>query len=147
MHALLTLLLLLFSSPAIDAYLSSTTTNPLLLISRRTAALSFGLPNFDYVGKPKKGGEDRSEEEEQPKMSLKSLIALVATGAGSPFLGDFEGVDEDTGTLNFSLEANNLVDEEGNSKQTAMPFFEEGWVDEEEIARKKARKGKWPWEK
>jgi hypothetical protein len=30
---------------------------------------------------------------------------------GSPFLGDFEGVDKETGKFMFSLEANNLVDE------------------------------------
>jgi hypothetical protein len=30
---------------------------------------------------------------------------------GSPFLGDFEGVDKETGKLMFSLEANNFVDE------------------------------------
>ena len=32
---------------------------------------------------------------------------------GSPFLGDFEGVDKETGKLLFSLEANNFVDEVG----------------------------------
>ena len=116
------------------------------------------LPDFkfDFVGKPKPknrnsgkivegacSGDDGDEEE--PKMTLKSLFALVATGAGSPFLGDFEGVDEDTGTLNFSLDANNLVDEEGNSKQTKMPYFEEGWVDEEEEERKSKKQGPWPW--
>jgi hypothetical protein len=30
---------------------------------------------------------------------------------GSPFLGNFEGVEKDTGKMMFSLEANNLVDE------------------------------------
>jgi len=30
---------------------------------------------------------------------------------GSPFLGDFEGVEKETGKLLFSLEANNFVDE------------------------------------
>ena len=30
---------------------------------------------------------------------------------GSPFLGDFEGVEKETGKLMFSLEANNFVDE------------------------------------
>ena len=56
-------------------------------------------------------------------------------GLGSPFLGDFEGVDEDTGNLMFSLEANNLVDEDGNSKQTQAPYFESGWVDEEDLKK------------
>ena len=30
------------------------------------------------------------------------------------------------GKMMFSLEANNLVDENGNSKQTQMPYFENG---------------------
>lgn len=30
----------------------------------------------------------------------------------------------------FTLEANNLVDENGNSKQTQMPYFENGWIEE-----------------
>jgi hypothetical protein len=48
----------------------------------------------------------------------------------------------------FTLEANNLVDENGNSKQTQMPYFENGWVEEEEekknesqIAIKKKKNG------
>ena len=46
----------------------------------------------------------------------------------------------------FSLEANNLVDENGNSKQTQMPYFENGWVDEE--AEAKSGGGfKLPWQK
>jgi len=53
----------------------------------------------------------------------------------------------------FTLEANNLVDENGNSKQTQMPYFENGWVeevkDESKIATK--RNGgsggfKFPWQ-
>ena len=59
----------------------------------------------------------------------------------APFLGDFEGVDEETGKFMFSLEANNLVDENGNSKQTSAPYFESGWVDENDSGFQ------WPWDK
>jgi hypothetical protein len=89
---------------------------------------------------------------------------------GSPFLGDFEGVEKETGKLMFSLEANNFVDEvcdtllhninymlfyffpqpisfsnvkkKGNSKQTQAPYFESGWVDEKDIEEEEKRKGK-----
>jgi hypothetical protein len=48
----------------------------------------------------------------------------------------------------FSLEANNLVDENGDSKQTSMPYFESGWIDEEEEQRKKEQGSfKFPWQK
>ena len=41
----------------------------------------------------------------------------------------------------ISLEANNLVDKNGQSKQTQMPYFENGWVDENDQGFQ------WPWEK
>lgn len=48
----------------------------------------------------------------------------------------------------FSLEANNLVDENGESKQTKMPYFENGWIDEEEVAKSSSGGGfKMPWQK
>ena len=34
----------------------------------------------------------------------------------------------------FSLEANNLLDEDGNSKQTQILYFENNWVKEEDAA-------------
>ena len=70
----------------------------------------------------------------------------IYVGAGAPFLGDFQGVDKETGKFMFSLEANNLVDEDGQSKQTSMPYFEDGWVDPEDL--KKQQQGfKFPWQK
>jgi hypothetical protein len=42
----------------------------------------------------------------------------------------------------FSLEANNLVDEKGESKQTKMPYFESGWVDPKDLEREEQRKKK-----
>eukprot|EP00538_Stauroneis_constricta_P013886 CAMPEP_0119561516 /NCGR_PEP_ID=MMETSP1352-20130426/17828_1 /TAXON_ID=265584 /ORGANISM="Stauroneis constricta, Strain CCMP1120" /LENGTH=149 /DNA_ID=CAMNT_0007609733 /DNA_START=30 /DNA_END=479 /DNA_ORIENTATION=+ len=111
-----------------------------------TTSLQFGTPTFQ----PKKDddGEDGSDSKPVKKMDLKGLAQLVTAGMGAPFLGDFEGVDEESGKFMFSLEANNLVDEDGKSKQTSMPYFESGWVDEEEEARKKEGGGfKFPWQK
>lgn len=48
----------------------------------------------------------------------------------------------------FTLEANNLVDENGNSKQTQMPYFENGWVEEKDESEVKSGGGfKFPWQK
>lgn len=51
----------------------------------------------------------------------------------------------------FSLEANNLVDENGESKQTKMPYFENGWVEEEDESSKNSSSNgggfKLPWQK
>lgn len=48
----------------------------------------------------------------------------------------------------FSLEANNLVDENGESKQTKMPYFENGWVEEKDESRSGEGGGfKFPWQK
>mmetsp|Transcript_8132 Transcript_8132/g.11717 ORF Transcript_8132/g.11717 Transcript_8132/m.11717 type:complete len:144 (-) Transcript_8132:196-627(-) len=109
--------------------------------------LYFGIPSFLT---PKSDDDDtdsstneKSSKDEKTKISKSSLLQLITAGAGSPFLGDFEGVDEETGNFMFSLEANNLVDEKGQSKQTQMPYFESGWVDEEE----QANGFKWPWDK
>ena len=40
----------------------------------------------------------------------------------------------------FSLEANNLTDEDGNSKQTSMPHFVDGWVDPKDLEKEQKRK-------
>ena len=48
----------------------------------------------------------------------------------------------------FTLEANNLVDENGNSKQTQMPYFENGWVEEKDESDATSGGGfKFPWQK
>lgn len=110
---------------------------------RTETELHFGIPTFQ----PKKDDGDKDKDE---KIGLKGLAQLITAGMGAPFLGDFEGVDEDTGKMMFSLEANNLVDEEGKSKQTAMPYFESGWVDPEDVEKERRRKEggfKFPWQK
>ena len=107
--------------------------------------LAFGIPSFLT---PKSDDDDKKTEskKEENKLDMKGLIQLITAGAGAPFLGDFEGVDKETGNFMFSLEANNLVDENGNSKQTSMPYFENGWVDPED--EKRAAEGfKFPWQK
>ena len=108
--------------------------------------LQFGIPTFQ-----------KKDDDEKPDNSLKKediglggLVQLVTAGLGAPFLGDFQGVDKETGNLMFSLEANNLVDENGESKQTSMPYFESGWVDPEDLKKEEQRKQegfKFPWQK
>lgn len=62
-----------------------------------------------------KDGDGKDEK----KIGLSGLLQLITAGMGSPFLGDFEGVDEETGKFMFSLEANNLVD----GKRTFMQIY------------------------
>jgi hypothetical protein len=129
--------------------------------SSSSSQLFFGIPSFltpqsdkdkdsdvKQVKGAKKGkkGEKKLEKGPEKKIGLSGILQVIASGAGAPFLGDFEGVDKETGKFMFSLEANNLVDEKGNPKQTQMPFFENGWVDPEDEAR--AKEGfKFPWQK
>mmetsp|Transcript_6156 Transcript_6156/g.7803 ORF Transcript_6156/g.7803 Transcript_6156/m.7803 type:complete len:148 (-) Transcript_6156:100-543(-) len=104
--------------------------------------LNFGIPTFG-AGKDKE--EKKNEDNvaaDKPKIGLSGLIQVITAGMGAPFLGEFEGVDEETGKMMFSLEANNLVDEKGNSKQTSMPYFESGWVDEKDLEKERERKEK-----
>ena len=104
-----------------------------------TTALNFGIPTFG-AGKDKDDDEKTEESLPDKKIGLSGLAQLITAGMGSPFLGDFEGVDEETGKMMFSLEANNLVDENGKSKQTSMPYFESGWVDEKDLEKERKKK-------
>lgn len=77
--------------------------------SRQSTELHFGIPTFgakDSKEEKNDGGEGQPEK----KIGMSGLVQLITAGMGSPFLGDFEGVDEETGKMMFSLEANNLVD-------------------------------------
>jgi hypothetical protein len=113
--------------------------------------LYFGIPSFftprdddtDDEAQDSKTTTKNDENKNKKKNSigLSGLVQLITAGAGAPFLGDFEGVDEESGKFMFSLEANNLVDENGQSKQTKMPYFENGWVDENDPGFK------FPWQK
>lgn len=86
--------------------------------------LHFGIPTF---GAKKDDDEPKDPNlEKEENIGLKGLLQLITSGAGAPFLGEFQGVDKETGKFMFSLEANNLVDEDGKSKQTSMPYFENG---------------------
>eukprot|EP00549_Striatella_unipunctata_P023914 CAMPEP_0118694190 /NCGR_PEP_ID=MMETSP0800-20121206/12360_1 /TAXON_ID=210618 ORGANISM="Striatella unipunctata, Strain CCMP2910" /NCGR_SAMPLE_ID=MMETSP0800 /ASSEMBLY_ACC=CAM_ASM_000638 /LENGTH=144 /DNA_ID=CAMNT_0006592577 /DNA_START=145 /DNA_END=576 /DNA_ORIENTATION=+ len=107
--------------------------------------LAFGIPTFgkkeeDSNSNSKKKDSNKNEQDEK-KIGLSGLVQLITAGMGSPFLGDFEGIDEETGNFMFSLEANNLVDEKGESKQTKMPYFESGWVSDEDAEKERNKKG------
>ena len=106
-------------------------------------ALQFGIPTFQ----PKNNDNDDKSKDEEKTIGASGFIQLLTAGMGSPFLGDYEGTDPETGKMMFSLEANNLVDEKGESKQTKMPYFESGWVDEEAEERRKEKAFKFPWQK
>mmetsp|Transcript_15159 Transcript_15159/g.30176 ORF Transcript_15159/g.30176 Transcript_15159/m.30176 type:complete len:157 (-) Transcript_15159:71-541(-) len=110
-------------------------------------SLAFGIPKFldPNNNKDDDGDEPKKLKEKLPApkegIGLSGIVQLITAGAGSPFLGDYKGVDEETGNFMFELEANNLTDEEGNSKQTQAKYFEEGWVDED------AEPFRFPWQK
>eukprot|EP00557_Chaetoceros_sp_GSL56_P008196 CAMPEP_0176498556 /NCGR_PEP_ID=MMETSP0200_2-20121128/12388_1 /TAXON_ID=947934 /ORGANISM="Chaetoceros sp., Strain GSL56" /LENGTH=183 /DNA_ID=CAMNT_0017896779 /DNA_START=33 /DNA_END=585 /DNA_ORIENTATION=- len=118
--------------------------------TRKVTRLYFGIPTFG-AGKDKEnkketdGGKSSDSNAPEKKIGLSGLVQLITAGMGSPFLGEFEGVDKETGKMMFSLEANNLVDENGNSKQTSMPYFESGWVDEADLEKERLRKEKGGW--
>lgn len=119
---------------------------PSVPLRASTTKLQFGIPKFLT---PDEGDETTNDTEStipKKEVGLKGLVQLITAGAGAPFLGDFQGVDEETGKFMFSLEANNLVDENGNSKQTQAAYFENGWVDPED-AKKAAEGFKFPWQK
>merc|ERR1712157_243308 len=119
------------------------TTNKKKVEHRKKTQLYFGIPTFGNNNKnEKKEDNAKDEEDNKNKISASGLFQLITAGMGSPFLGDFEGVDKETGKMMFSLEANNLVDEDGNSKQTQAAYFESGWVSEEDKEKEKKKKEK-----
>ena len=136
-----TLCLILAATGGAEAFMSSQISTKVVSSSSSSSTeLQFGIPTFQ----PKKDDDDSSDggdKKGEKKVGIKSLAQLITAGMGAPFLGDFEGVEEDTGKMMFSLEANNLVDEKGNSKQTSMPYFESGWVDPDDEGFK------FPWQK
>jgi hypothetical protein len=73
--------------------------------SRPTTDLALGIPKFFL---PKGEGDEaaKTEGEEEEKIGLSGLFQLITAGAGAPFLGDYKGVDKETGNFMFSLEAN-----------------------------------------
>ena len=64
-----------------------------------------------------------------PKIGLGALVQLVTMGAGAPSLGEFKRW-EGTKAI-FELEANNLVDKDGNSLQTKAKYFNDGYIEAE----------------
>lgn len=128
-----------------SAFVPITTPQSSSIHASSSTTLYFGIPDF-LTPKPEQSKEPLTPAKEEKKIGISGVLQLITAGMGAPFLGDFEGVDEETGKFMFSLEANNLVDENGNSKQTQMPYFENGWVDPED--EKRAAQGfKFPWQK
>ncbi|KAG7354223.1 hypothetical protein IV203_003579 [Nitzschia inconspicua] len=132
----------------VEGFIGSSRSSLSMPQTRQVASteLFFGLPSFG----PKDDEKEEDPSLEKNKIGLAGLVQLITAGAGAPFLGDFQGVDKETGKFMFSLEANNLVDENGESKQTKMPYFESGWVDPEDLAKEQQRKEngfKFPWQK
>jgi hypothetical protein len=78
-------------------------------------SLPLQLPNFGAKDDKKPQSDESSNQEKKKSIGLSGLIQVITAGMGAPFLGDFEGVDEETGKFMFSLEANNLVDEVTNT--------------------------------
>ena len=77
---------------------------------------------------PSSPESNNSNNEPKKKFTLSGMIQLVLMGAGAPGLGDYKGTDEN-GKMFFELEANNLVDGQGNDIQTRGRFFKDGWVE------------------
>mmetsp|Transcript_24744 Transcript_24744/g.41249 ORF Transcript_24744/g.41249 Transcript_24744/m.41249 type:complete len:149 (-) Transcript_24744:619-1065(-) len=71
--------------------------------------------------------EDNAEETKKG-FTFAGLVQLIAMGAGAPGLGEYKGTDE-SGRMLFELEANNLVDSDGEVRQTKGKFFNEGYVE------------------
>lgn len=144
MNKLAYTLTLLAGTSSVHAFVPAQTSSVARLDSTE---LQFGIPTFQ----PKKDDDEKPQEGlKKEEIGFEGLVQLVTAGLGAPFLGDFQGVDKETGNLMFSLEANNLVDENGESKQTSMPYFESGWVDPEDAAKVEKRKQegfKFPWQK
>ena len=81
-----------------------------------SSRLHFGIPTFGP-----KDDDTKETKTDEKKIGLSGLLQVITAGMGAPFLGDFEGVDEETGKMMFSLEANNLVDEGRYRERT--PYF------------------------
>lgn len=80
--------------------------------TRQSTELALGIPKFllpDDNAKEASGAKAEKNKTEEKKVGLSGLFQLITAGAGAPFLGDFQGVDEETGRFMFELEANNLV--------------------------------------
>lgn len=77
-----------------------------------------------------------TKDNNEKKLSLSGIAQLIGFGAGAPVLGEYKGTDPTTGKMFFELEANNLVDSEGNDVQMKGKFFKDGWTEESNDAIK-----------
>lgn len=80
---------------------------------------------------PKKDTSSVSSEGaiDPKKFTVGGLIQLIMMGAGAPSLGEYKRTDEN-GRMIFELEANNLTDKDGTSKQTKAKYFTDGYVED-----------------
>ena len=84
---------------------------PSRIQQQKSTHLQFGIPTFGAGKEKEEEKAASSSNEPEKKIDFSGLVQLITAGMGSPFLGNFEGVEEETGKMMFSLEANNLVDE------------------------------------
>jgi hypothetical protein len=142
MYQTVTAVTLAIAATTTEGFVVPTPQNKNIISSSSSTSLNFGIPTFGAGKNDDDDNEKKGDDMPEKKIGLSGLAQLITAGMGSPFLGDFEGVEEGTGKMMFSLEANNLTDEKGNSKQTSMPYFESGWVDEEDLEKERKKKEK-----
>lgn len=65
--------------------------------TRSSSQLHLGIPSFFLP----KNEDENAEAENKPekKIGLSGVLQLITSGAGAPFLGEFEGVDKETGKV------------------------------------------------
>jgi hypothetical protein len=90
---------------------SSFVATPAFRAKLQTCPTSSSAKHLKIPFTPKSDDQGSSDEIKEKKIGMSGLFQLITAGMGSPFLGDFEGVDKETGNFMFSLEANNLTDE------------------------------------
>lgn len=92
---------------------------------------SFSRPIVRLAATPKKDSPVATSNgaKDPNKFTIGGLIQLVMMGAGAPSLGEYKRTDE-TGRMIFELEANNLTDKDGTSKQTKAKYFIDGYVED-----------------
>jgi len=107
------------------AYLSSSRSSS---NSRRKIAALAAVPKKQQSPQAQAKAPVAEAEAKKSGFGIANLLQLMAMGAGAPMLGEFEKFEDNKAI--FKLEANNLVDSEGNVIQTRAKFFENGWVED-----------------
>lgn len=120
------MLLLLAPSSAFNKLAS-----PFRVLSQNSRRVSSPTTSLRMFGSKKKASPLQPEvlpvKEQKKGFGIGQLLQLISMGAGAPMLGEFERIDE-SGRAIFKLEANNLVDADGNVIQTRARNFNEGYT-------------------